>query len=589
MLLLVGILVGPTLGLLDPEPLFRDWLHPLISLAVGLILFEGGLSLEISELRKIGPLVLRLATVSVAITWVLAAGLAHYLVGLQWPLAILFGSILTVTGPTVVGPLLNHIRPQGRVGSIAKWEGIVVDVIGATVAVLVFHTIAHGAQPGELAISMTAIGLAKTALVGTVAGLLGALCLGVPLKRFWIPDSLHIPLTLGIVLAVFVGSDRLQHESGLLAVTLMGFLLANQKGASLHHIIEFKENLRTLLIAGLFVVLAASVELRDLLDLGWREYSFVALLILFIRPLAVQACMIGSDASKPERAFLSFLAPRGVVAAAISALFAAQLSDPVAMGDAVIPEAESLVPLSFLVIMVTVAFYGLAASPISRRLGLSKANPQGCLIIGGSPFALELAKSLVDLGFDIVLMDTNRESVAKARLAGIVAISGSAIAADSEERLPLGGIGRILALTPNDQVNALACLHFRELFGRAEMYQLPPWGISAKHESSGNLRGRYLFGADARFAELNDLIESGARISSTPLTEEFTFEHYIDHNRQGLLPLFRLNAEGQLSIFSPESPPTAQAGDRIIALVSPQDSSTQESNDGPPEDQGPSA
>ncbi|MBL4769886.1 MAG: cation:proton antiporter [Planctomycetes bacterium] len=570
MLLVTGLLVGPVFGWLNPEPLFRDWLHPLISIAVGIILFEGGLSLNVSELRKIGPLVLRLCTVGVAVTWVLATGLCFYLIELPWTLSILFGAILTVTGPTVVGPLLNHVRPQGRVGSIAKWEGIVADVIGASLAVLVFHTIAHGAQPGESAITMTLVGLLKTATVGTLAGLLGAFALGLPLRRYWVPDSLHIPLTLGILLAVFVGSDHIQHESGLLAVTLMGFLLANQKGTSIHHIIEFKENLRTLLIAGLFVVLAASVELDALLALGWREYSFVALLILVVRPASVQLSMLGSDAVKAERTFLSFLAPRGVVAAAISALFAAQLADPIAMGAAVIPEARALVPLSFLVIVGTVAFYGLSASPIARRLGLAKANPQGCLIIGGSPFALALCKSLTELGFDIVMMDTNRESVATARLGGIVAISGSAIAADAEERLPLGGIGRILALTPNDEVNLLAGLHFRELFGRAETYQLPPSGISAKHETSGKFHGRYLFDESARFTELERRISDGARITATALTEEFTYEHYLDHNQAGVLPLFRINKEGQLSIFSLESPPSAQAGDRVISLVSSQ-------------------
>lgn len=562
-------MVGPVLHILDPDLLFADWLHPLISLAVGIILFEGGLSLEIAELRKIGPLVLRLCTLGVAVTWVMATGLSHYLIGLPWNLSILFGAILTVTGPTVVGPLLNHVRPQGRVGWIAKWEGIVADVIGATLAVLVFHTIAHGAQPSELALSMTLLGLVKTVAVGTVAGVLGAVALGLPLQRYWVPDSLHIPLTLGILLAVFVGSDTLQHESGLLAVTLMGFLLANQKRASIHHIIEFKENLRTLLIAGLFVVLAASVEVSELLELGWREYTFVVLLIAVIRPVSVQLSMLGSDANHPERAFLSFLAPRGVVAAAISALFAAQLADPVAMGDAVIPEAAALVPLSFLVIVGTVGFYGLAASPIARHLGLAKANPQGCLIVGGSPFVLAIAKALRELDLDVVLMDTNRESMANARMEGLIGIWGSAIAADSVERLPLGGVGRILAMTPNDEVNSLASMHFRELFGSAGVYQLRPSGISAKQETSGRLHGRYLFEEGARFSELDQRFEDGARVIATPLTQTFTFEHYLDHNKSGVVPLFRVGADGQLVIFSGEFPPNGQAGDRIVSVVSP--------------------
>ncbi|MCA9003073.1 MAG: NAD-binding protein, partial [Planctomycetes bacterium] len=350
---------------------------------------------------------------------------------------------------------------------------------------------------------------------------------------------------------------------------LMGFLLANQKGTSIHHIIEFKENLRTLLIAGLFVVLAACVRLDELLELDWRAYAFVILLIGVVRPISVQASFLWSDASREERSFLAFLAPRGVVAAAISALFAAQLANPEAMGPNVIPEAKALVPLSFLVIVGTVTFYGLSASPIARKLGLAKANPQGCLIIGGSSFALSIATTLRDLGLDIVLMDTNRESVAKARLAGVVALSGSAIAANSIQRLPIGGVGRILALTPNDEVNALVGMQFRDLFGRAGVYQLRPSAAGAKQESSHRLRSRYLFQEGSSFEELEARIAGGARVTATPLTAAFTFEDYLAHNGEGVLPLFRYSADGQLVIFSQESVPGGQAGDRIIALTPP--------------------
>jgi hypothetical protein len=202
-------------------------------------------------------------------------------------------------------------------------------------------------------------------------------------------------------------------------------------------------------------------------------------------------------------------------------------------------------------------------------LGIAKANPQGCLIIGGSPFALALAKALHELDLDVVLMDTNRESVGKARLAGIVALSGSAVAANSIQRLPIGGVGRILALTPNDEVNALAGMQFQDLFGRAGVYQLRPSGAAAKQESSHRLRGRYLFQEGTSFDQLEDWIGQGARITATPLTQAFSFEHYLDHNQQGALPLFRFSSDGQLSIFSQETPPGGSAGDRIISLVMP--------------------
>ncbi len=570
LLLLTGFLVGPILRWFQPEDLLGDLMHPLISLAVAVILFEGGLTLKLDELGKIGSIVLRMCTIGVLVTWILAAALLHALVLLPWPLAILFGAVLTVTGPTVIGPLLRHVRPQGRVGPIANWEGIVADVIGATLAVLTFHAISDSGLAESSTLWSTLGGLAMTAIVGTIAGLLGTLVLSLPLRRFWVPDSLHSPLTLAVVLMVFVLADRLQHESGLLAVTLMGFLMANQRGTSIHHIIEFKENLRTLLISSLFIVLAASLELQSLLELGWREMTFVAILILAIRPIAVTMALAGSDANGAERKFLAWLAPRGVVAAAITALFAGRLADPELMGAAVMPEAARLVPLSFLVIIATVAVYGLSAAPLARRLQLATANPQGVWIIGGSPFAQAIAKSLTELDLPVVMMDTNRQSVAKARLDGIQAFYGSALAADSEEHIPLGGIGRVLALTSNDEVNSLALVHLMELFGRAEIFQLVPSGVSAKKETADNLRGRYLFHPKANFAELANRLRAGGRIAVTPLSEEFTFEDFMAHHEQSAWPLFRLTPEGNLGIFATDATVTPNPGDKLISLVEPE-------------------
>ncbi len=584
LLLLTGFLVGPILGWFQPNDLLGDLMHPLISLAVGVILFEGGLTLKLDELGKIGAIVLRMCTIGVLVTWVLAAGLLNGLVLLPWPLAILFGAVLTVTGPTVIGPLLRHVRPQGRVGPIANWEGIVADVIGATLAVLTFHAISDSVHAESSTFWNTLGGLGMTVIVGTVAGLIGTAVLSVPLRRFWVPDSLHSPLTLAIVLMVFVLADRLQHESGLLAVTLMGFLMANQRGTSIHHIIEFKENLRTLLISSLFIVLAASLELESLQQLGWREFTFVGLLILAIRPIAVRLALAGSDANRAERRFLAWLAPRGVVAAAITALFAGRLADPELMGDAVMPEAARLVPLSFLVIIATVAVYGLSAAPIARRLKLATANPQGVWIIGGSPFAQAVAKALTDLKLPVIMMDTNRQSVAKARLEGIRAFYGSALAADAEEHVPLGGIGRVLALTSNDEVNSLALVHLMELFGRAEIYQLVPSGFSAKKETADNLRGRYLFHPKASFAELESRLRAGGRIAVTPLSEEFTFDDFMAHHEQSALPLFRLTAEGNLGIFVNDATVAPNPGDRLISLVEPEEPETKKATKKPADD-----
>ncbi|MCP3914001.1 MAG: sodium:proton antiporter [bacterium] len=561
LLLLVGLIAGPGLGLLDPDKLIgRDLLFPIVSLSVAVILFEGGLTLDLSELKEMGGHLLRLVTVGVAVTWLLAALCAHYLAALDWPLAVLLGAILTVTGPTVIGPLLRHVRPSGSVGPIAKWEGIVADVIGATLAVLVFHALSEG--PAEHAVSGTIWGLAKTMLVGGALGLAGALALSAPLRRHWIPDYLQSPVVLAVVLGIFTLSDHIQHESGLLAVTLIGFLLANQKRTPIKHILEFKENLRVLLISSLFIVLAARLSVADLEATSLGDVAFVLALIVIVRPAAIFLSTWRTSLTTNERLFLCCMAPRGIVAAAVSALFATGLVKHY-------EDAQRLTSLTFLVIIGTVACYGLAAAPIARRLGLADSNPQGALVVGGGRFGLELARALARAGVAVTLVDTNRESVRNARLAGIQSTYGSVLSEEVEHRIPMGGLGRLFALTPNDGVNSLAALHFTELFGRAEVYQLP----CQTHSSEGpsELRGRDLFADHADHAFLEDKIAAGATIKATPITEEFDFDAYLAHHAGRALPILKLGENTNVTVFASATSPSVAAGETLLALVDPED------------------
>lgn len=565
LLLLAGILVGPILGWLEPRGLFGQVLDPLVSLAVGVILYEGGLSLRVKELGAHGSPILRLLTVGVIVTWVLATLFALTVAGLPWETAMVLGAILTVTGPTVIGPLLRQIRPRGAVEAIAKWEGIVVDVVGATLAVLVLHTITEGRMTeGAVHSAGTAlIDLAKTIVVGGGFGLLGTYALVIPLRRHLVPDELENAVSLAVVLGIFVVSDQLAHESGLLAVTLMGFLLANRDDVSVHHIIEFKENLRVLLISTLFIVLAATIELDALIACGLGGLGFVALLILVVRPASVMFSMVGTDLTMADRAFLSALAPRGIVAAAVSSLFALRLQ------EAGVPGAEQLAPLSFLVIVVTVAVYGLGAGPLARRLGLSDPDAQGALIAGAGPFALALGSALRKLEIAVVHVDSNRASIAQARLDGLTAHYGSILSGKVVEALPLGGTGRFLGLTPNDEVNALAAAHFGALYGRAEVYQ------SAAEDSGGDevrrdLRGRVLFRPDMTSGRLDTLVRRGAIVKATPLTEEFGFEDFCSRHGEETVPL-GVAEDGRIEFFTADREPEARAGQTLLSLVMPED------------------
>lgn len=563
LLLLTGIAVGPLLGWVDPDALLGELLFPVVSLSVAVILFEGGLTLDIAELRTIGPAVLRLCTIGVACTWFLTALAAHFLAGLVWPLAILLGAILTVTGPTVVGPLLRQVRPRGVVGPVCTWEGIVADVLGVTLAVLVFHSILVGSDFSAQGLGPALKGLSVTLGTGLLAGLAGATLLGWPLRRHWVPDHLHSPVALVLVLGVYALSDAVSPESGLLAVTLMGVALRNQRRTPVGHIIEFKENVRTLLISVLFIVLAARIDSDEILGLGPGAWLFVAALILVVRPAAVALATLRSSLNSKERIFIAGLAPRGIVAAAVSALFGEELLRAQVPG---LEGIEQLAPLTFLVIVVTVVVYGLGARPLARALKLAEAAPQGVLIVGANPFARGLAHAFESVGLTVVLVDSNHASVVDANLEGLTARCANVLTEDSAEHLPLGGVGHLMALTPNDEVNSLACLHYREIFGRARCFQVAIPDPS-EPRTPGDLRGRELFGTDASMPELLARMERGERIRVTPLSDSFGLEAWHEEYGPHALPLFSVDASGYLRANSPDRPLKPDTGVRWIGLT----------------------
>jgi NhaP-type Na+/H+ or K+/H+ antiporter len=323
LLLTFGFLAGPVTGLIRPGPLLGDLLLPLVKLATAVIMFEGGLSLKLAELRQAGSAVGRLVTVGFAVTWLGVAAAAWLVVGLEPRLALLLGAVLVVSGPTVVGPMLRQLRLRGRVGPILKWEGIAIDPLGALLALLVFQGlfVSRSDIAGEVLAAML-----RTLVCGGGLGLAAAFLLTFLLRRYWIPDFLQNAVTLLFLFSAFAASNLLQSESGLVAATVMGVALANQRAVAVEHIIAFKENLRVLLLACLFIVLPARLELVHFLDwVGPASLAFVGALVLVVRPLAVFLATLGSDLDRRERLFLAWMAPRGIVAAAMASVFHLQL------------------------------------------------------------------------------------------------------------------------------------------------------------------------------------------------------------------------------------------------------------------------
>lgn len=561
LLLICGFVAGPATGILDPDAVFSDLLFPLVSVSVAIILFEGGLSLKISELRQGRSAIFRLVSVGILITWVLAAAFAYLVAGLELSIAVLVGAILVVSGPTVIIPLLRQVRPVGRVGSIVKWEGIVNDPIGAILAVLVFEVILTGGGTGVV------VGAALRAfLFGSLIGLLGAVVVVLFLKRYIIPDFLQNPVSLMLVVLCYVAANALQHEAGLLAVTVMGIALANQRFVSIRHILEFKENLRVLLISSLFIILAARIPLSEVaLDHPWN-WVYVLILIVIVRPAAVFGSLAGTNIPLRQKSFISWMAPRGIVAAAVASVFAIRLA------DAGVEGAEAMIPLTFQVIIGTVAVYGLTASPVARWLKLAQPNPQGVLIAGAQPWARQLASALEQEGFKTALVDSNWSNVAAARKSGLTAYYANILSEDLLFELQLDGIGKLFAMTPNDEVNSLATLHFVDIFDRSGVYQLVPantGAISTRAELPKHLRGRYLFDDSATYQYFQTRFNAGAVIKRTLLTDEFDYDAFVSHYKDSALPLSSVSDAGILTVYTTDTTPSPSPGYTLIALVDP--------------------
>jgi NhaP-type Na+/H+ or K+/H+ antiporter len=562
-----GFLAGPVAGILDPRAVLGPQLiQPLVSISVAIILFEGGLSLRLADLRHIGAVVRNLVSTGALVTWGLAALAARLFLTGEGPdgrlgvqIALLLGAILVVTGPTVIIPLLRHVRPKGRLEPILRWEGIVIDPIGATLAVLVFEAITASFAP-----SAAAWHFLVTMLTGGIYGLVGAALLWVMLRLFLIPDYLQNAVPLALVVGVFTAANMAWHESGIFAVTVMGIALANQRSVPVRHIVEFKENLQVLLISILFIVLAAGLEIEHLSRIDLGTILFLAALILVVRPAAVLLSTFRSRLGKRERIFLAMMAPRGIVAAAVASVFALRLESH----DPPIADSGLLLPYTFAVIVVTVAFYGLGAPLVARWLRLSEPNPQGCVIIGAHAWARAIAAALRAAGCRVLLVDTNRANLQAARMEGLEIFAGNALAAEILEELPLDGMGRLLALTSNDEVNALAAVHFRDVFHRGEIYQLAPAGAEKQTGAvPSHLRGRYLFGEGITFARIQERFDAGAAVKSTQLTAEFTPGDFRARHGEDALPLFYVSEGKRITMVTRKRRVEPQVGQLVISLV----------------------
>ena len=559
-LLAVGLVAGPIAGWLTPDQLFGNLLFPMVSLGVAVILFEGALTLRFSKLRGRARMVRNLVSFGVLLNGLLIALAARLCMNLPWSLALLFGALVTVTGPTVVAPLLRSVRPQRELANILHWESILIDPIGALLAVLVFEfTVSEQYQH-------TILMFGAIMIAGTLFGLSGAWLLAILMRRQWLPEYLHRVVSLALVLGVFTFANALATESGLLAVTVMGIRLANARDLIIEDILDFKETLTLLLISVLFIVLAARIDPHAFSGMGWGAVGVLLAILFIARPAAVWLAAIGSTLNWRQKAVLAWIAPRGIVAAAVSALFALQLER---LGYS---EARTLAALTFLVIVVTVTLQSLTARIVVQKLGMAAPPPRGVLIVGGNPVARAVAQALHEREIPVILADPLWRNVRAARMAGVPIYHGNVLSEHADTYLDLTGIGKLLALSLWPERNTLAGLYYRPLFGPDQIYTLR---LDEERDDADRVRIVHsyrtarLFGEQVTLNRLQERLDQGHAIRATPLTASFDFAAFRNKWGEQAIPLFALDPKSLLRVFSTRETLQPGPGWIVISLLPP--------------------
>jgi NhaP-type Na+/H+ or K+/H+ antiporter len=550
-LLPVGFLAGIATDDVHPDVLLGALYQPFVSLAVGLILFEAGLRLSLREVeRDVRRTVALLVSVAVLVTWAGIWGATTLLfddLGNRVPLLI--GAVLVVSGPTVVLPLLGFVRPARKVRSLLMWEGVLVDPVGALLGVLVFHAaLSAGSsgqlwRPGEMLLSVA---------VGAAVGLVAAAILWFLLQETQrtVPRQ-AVPAVLMMVAAALVGADLIRDDAGFVATTLMGAALANQRRIDVSLMLEFHGTLVQLLIGALFVLISASVSPSDVNAVLPGALLLVAAMVFVIRPLAVALATWRSGLSLRERAFVAWMAPRGIVAGATASAFG------LALQQAHVPGAEHILPIVFVAIFATVVLYGLTAAPVARLLGVAEATGRVVLVVGGTPWARAVAASLQAAGLSVRLWSGRPVDQAAARAAGLQAEPGRMMLDAMSRETELEDITDALLLTGNDDFNALAAVALRTELGHGRVYRAAPDADETDLLAPAGEQG--ILGTDPlTSAELGRRFEAGARLVEGPLNGRAS---------DGGVALFVVTADGDLRVASSGRPPPVKAGDRVIALV----------------------
>lgn len=563
-LILTGLLVGPISTfwtadgtkliepLLEKDPeagLFPSQiLFSFVSLAIGIILFEGGLTLKRKELTGVGKAIVKLISLGSVVTFVGGGLAAHWLMGLDWSISFLFSGLIIVTGPTVIAPILRNIPLSRNVSAVLKWEGILIDPVGALVAVLVFEFIILG-QNGQQFTQHALLSFAKIVLIGLLTGTVAAVGLAQLIRRNLIPHYLLNVFTLATVLAVFVFSDVLEEESGLLSVVVMGMVMGNMDIPRIKDILDFKESISVLLISILFVILSANIDVAHLqLLFDWHCLALFGTVILILRPLGVFLSTSGSELKLSEKIFISWVGPRGIVAAGIASLFGLKLL------DAGVPGAEYITPLVFMIVLGTVLLNATTARFIAKLLGVTLDSTEGILIFGANQVARLIASYFQSQGRNVFLIDNNENNIKKVLELGLQGMVGNVYSDDLEENFELLDMGYLIAMTGNDEVNRFACKKYQDIFGEMGTYRMITQEELKRNPAELPKTGIFSYWDD--FLNFSEAARDYPEIHELEASDRDDLEHkyhsLIAEKKQ--VPLFMKTQEGKLEPFPADFP-----------------------------------
>ena len=498
LLLTSGILVGPVFHIIDPvEDFGTAILFPIVGMAVGLLLYEGGLGLKIDRLTDGRSVILRLVTIGALVTWLIGWGATKLLFDISTSSAALIGAILVVSGPTVVIPLLHLARPREPTGGILRWEGIMIDPVGATLAIVVLDAILSDADPVE-----SALQIAITLGAGTVAGVIVAGFAMLALHKHWVPDHLLNPVMIAGAIVAYAAANSIASEAGLMATTMLGLVLANQHLVPNHQLTAFSEDVGHLILGTLFIVLGAMVNLDDLVEFLPKALILIAILVFIARPVAVWLSTIGSGLQRNDKYFLAWMAPRGIVAASVATVFSQTLLEE---GAGEVPE---LVPVVFATVIVTVALYGLTSTIVARKTRVAKTEPNGVALVSNSRFAVDLADLLASHEIPVLVVSTSTSIQRAAFAKGLLAYDRPIDSHDLDLTLDGVGIKQAILLTDDENFASHAAHHLTEHLGRANLYQVQP----DEDDDDFDMRGRPAFGDLTYFGLASGALSGGFHI-----------------------------------------------------------------------------